>query len=330
MESVTKSKLTSAQVESLVKKHFPEAHSLHIEELTEGMFNTAYLIHGEGVLPEGMVLKIGPGPEAKTLTYEKDILRTEIEVYQLLQDKPIPLPALLAFDYSREDVPCDYFFMECLQGQTWKSYGEELPSEARPALMRELGAYNAVIHSVEGQWFGYLKKDTHYQYTSWGQAFGGMMNDILNDGRASGYELPYQEIEDVIQKHLTLLNAIARPQLVNFDMWAGNVFLKEDSGLKISGILDLERSFYGDPYADFTSAMSIFWDVEQEADFCAGYSEVSSSPLTVTEDDRIRMNLYRLYMAVILYVETYRYDPEYAAHAQGFSMKYILSMLEKL
>lgn len=110
MESKTKSGISREIIAAMVNKHFPGEEILSVEELTEGMFNSAYVIRGSGILERGSVLKIGPGPEAELLTYEKDILRAEVEVYRLLRDRPVKIPGLLAWDYSREHIPCDYFF----------------------------------------------------------------------------------------------------------------------------------------------------------------------------------------------------------------------------
>jgi aminoglycoside phosphotransferase (APT) family kinase protein len=330
MKSKTKSKLDLAQVEQLVRKHFTDSASLPIKELTDGMFNSAWLIEGSHSLSKGVVLKVGPLPETEILTYEKNILQTEVEVYRLLKEKPIPIPALLAYDFTRNDIPCDYFFMERMEGSTWKSYGRQFPKESRPNLMHELGRCNAVIHSVEGPWFGYIKEEKRFQFDTWGEAFTSMIADILGDGKERNYILPYEEITKTVHKHRKLLNTVKVPKLVDFDMWAGNVFLKEDNGFNISGVVDFERSFYGDPFADFTSAMMLFKDVEREPDFCMGYQDISGKALTVSDADRIRMDLYRLYMAIILFVETYRYGKAYGWVVQRYSIGQIKRLLKIL
>lgn len=126
------------------------------------------------------------------------------------------------------------------------------------------------------------------------------------------------------------LNEIKTPHLVDFDMWAGNIFIDEATCSHITGIIDFERSFFGDPAADFTSAMMLFDNVEDEPDFRKGYSEISNIPFKITDNDRIRMNLYRLYMAVILFVESYRYDEDYAEMIKGHLNKNIAHLLEEL
>lgn len=330
MKSRTKFNVTPEVIKTMVNKHFPNEDICSIEELTEGMFNSAYAVRGTGIMKDGIVLKIGPASGTELLIYEQEILHTEVEVYKLLEDRPIKTPRILVWDYSHEEIPCDYFFMEYVKGVIWKNCVEAISPENRRQLMYELGKCNAVVHSVKGDWFGYIKEDKRFQFSTWGAAFFSMMSDILKDGEKRNCELPYDEIKDMVKKQEDCLNEVKTPYLVDFDMWAGNVFIDENSHSHITGIIDFERSFYGDPVADLTSAMMLFENVEQEFDFQQGYSEISETPFLITDDDRVRMNLYRLYMFVILFVESYRYDEQYAAMVKNHVIKGIYQLLEQL
>lgn len=252
-----------------------------------------------------------------TLTYERNILRTEITVYGLLKDKSIPIPKIYVSHCSKRDITCDYFIMELIGGETWNRCANKIPQESRPKLLRELGRYNARIHSVEGGWFGYTKRDQKFWFDTWCDAFCSMLQDILNDGKARKCRLPYDKINNALCANKSYSDDIKTPCLVSFDIWAGNVFLYKATHSHITGLIDFERNFYGDPYVDFTSAAMLFDNIENETDFCAGYCEVTGVPLTFTDRDRIRMNLCKLYMSVILYVETYRYNRLRAAYMQG-------------
>lgn len=333
MKSVTKNLLEEKHIRQLTAKHFPGAEIQSTEEMSGGMFNAAYLVRfsSAGAGPDAAVLKVGPTPQAETLTYEKDILRAEVDVYKMLPAEGLPRPCLLAEDYSREIVPADCFFMEFTKGKTWQSLLKKLPAEARPGLMRQLGACNAAVHSVKGSYFGYIKEDERFRHDTWGGAFTQMMGDILADGEARSRKLPYDEIRGVLKKHRGILDEISQPILVDFDIHAGNVFLDEtDKGWEITGIIDYERAFFGDPAADFTSAVMLFDDVEKESDFRAGYEEASGKTLVITPEDRIRMDLYRLYMMLLMNVETYRYGAAYAAALKLWTGRRTKALLKKL
>lgn len=330
MKSKTKFSVTPEVIKKMVNKHFPKEDIDSIKELTEGMFNSAYAVWGSGIMKNGIVLKIGPASNTEILTYEQDILHTEAKVYKLLEDRPVKTPKVFAYDDSHEEIPCDYFLMEYVKGVIWKKCVEMISPENRRQLMYELGKCNAAVHSVKGQWFGYIKDDKRFQFDTWAAAFSSMMTDILDDGKKQKCNLPYEEITCVVKEHEDCLNTIQIPCLVDFDMWAGNVFVDETSFAHITGVIDFERSFFGDPAADLTSAMMLFENVEQEFEFQKGYSEISGVPFLVTDNDRIRMNLYRLYMSVILFVESYRYEEQYAAMVKKHLIKGIHQLIGQL
>ncbi len=331
MKSVTKNLLDEATVKRIAQHQFPGARVREVKELGGGMFNAAYLLSGSGMPEEGLVLKVGPASGTKTLTYEKDIMKTEVEVYGLLEGRDISTPKVYAADFSGEVIPGDYFFMQRLPGQTWHDAKKHIPAADKRTLMHSFGRCNAAVHSVPGEWFGYVKREERFQFDSWGAAFTAMVGDILADGRADSIKLPYEAIEAALRKHRSLLDEVKAPSLVGFDMWPGNVFVAPQNGrYAITGVVDFERAFYGDTYADFTSAVMLFDDVEQEPDFIAGYEEVAGQKLTITHNDRTRMDWYRLYMAVIMCVETYRYGKAYAFAVQSYCRGKIKKLLAKL
>ena len=154
-----------------------------------------------------------------------------------------------------------------------------------------------------------------------------MMGDVCRDGMADGHSLPYGEILATVDRHKAYLDEVTEPRLVDFDMWAGNVLLTEqEDGYHISGIIDLERSFFGDPYADFVSSVMIFDDVRMEEAFLQGYI----GDLAFLDSALIRMDLYRLYLTIIMYVETYRYEDDYAAQAKAQLTVQMNTLLQKL
>ena len=330
MKSITKSKVMPEEIKRIFARHFPNAAISKITKLTDGMFNSAYLIDGTEALQTNVVLKVGPRPDTEILTYEKDIIQVKLTAYNRLATKLIPTPQVLVSDSSHDIIDCDYFIMSFLPGNTWKNQQKKIPTQAIPELKRELGRYFASMHSVQGEWFGYIKDDKRYQFDSWSAAFCAMITDILTDGRKHKKKLPYNEIESALERHRNLLDEITSPFLVSFDVWAGNVFVDKNPLWHISGIVDFERAFYGDPMADFVAAVMLFNDVENEIDLQKGYSEMSERPFIITENDRIRMRLYRLYLYTIMHVETYRYNKIYALGIEQYAMGTIKKLLSDL
>lgn len=181
-----------------------------------------------------------------------------------------------------------------------------------------------------GNYFGYLKDNEKFQFKTWYEAFSSMMNNIVMDGKKKNVKLPYEAITTAVEQRKALLNEIKTPQVVDYDLWAGNVFLQEvDGKLSISGIIDFERAFYGDFHADFTASMFIYNDVNNEEEFKKGYREGGRS-LEISNKDEERMILYRMYMAVILAVETYRYGKLYACIVRTLAKSKIKKYLVEL
>ena len=138
------------------------------------------------------------------------------------------------------------------------------------------------------------------------------MDKMMEDDKRRRDDLPYKDIRLTVERHRGILDEVKEPRLVDFDLWAGNVFLrKEGEEYRISGIMDFERAFYGDPYADFIAAFGIYGDIAGEEAFIEGYSEAAGAGLEVTHNDRIRMKLYRIYMDLNLVIETYRFEEAY-------------------
>ena len=327
MQSVTKAILTQEQVRALTEKAFPGEAVTEIRELTGGMFNTAFYIMGSGKLADGIILKVGPSTGTKVLTYEKDIILTEIEIYRKLENTDVPVPRVLFADDSRKDISSVYFFMDYIPGVLWKDADEEKLKACRPALMQQVGHIFSETHSVLGTHFGYIKEDPHYRFDSWSAAYKGMLTDICEDGRRDGKDLPYAEILAMADKYSAVLDEVTKPQLVNFDMWAGNIMLQDlGDRYTVCGVFDLERAFYGDPCADFISSVMVFDDVYSEPDLAAGYT----GELPLSGNAAVRMDLYRLYLMVIMFVETYRFEDEYAKGTQDWIRPILNGLLEKL
>lgn len=226
MRSKTKHRLTDKQVVKLVQKQFGDETAIgRIGELKGGMFNAAYSIELPG-RKQDVVLKVSVHPEAPLLTYEKNLMRTEVEVYRrIASETTIPIPHLLSYDFSRSLIPSDYFFMSALRGQTVHSLRKKLKVEQLEKIKIELGNYFAQLHQIQGKYFGYFSEDARFQFKTWKEAFRCMVQMLLEDGKRLRVKLPYGRIEAVFKQTEQVLEAINVPSLVDFDLWAGNVFL---------------------------------------------------------------------------------------------------------
>lgn len=315
MISNTKSNLSRETIEMIVRENFGKDIVVeHITELTEGWFNALYVLSfaGQGVLGyKELVLKTGVQSSKYVLSYERDIMRAEIYVYSLLEGTIVPIPKIITQDFSKSLVDCDYCFMEKLQGTNWMILDEKITPDNKEKLIAELARYTAALHNVKGDFFGYIKEDKQFQFPDWSSAFKGMMNTMIQDGRDQRLDLPYEAIMSAFEPLWVILNEITEPSLVNFDMWSKNIMLAEKDGeYYIDAIIDHERAFFGDPYAEFISSATICGDVLKSSIFMENYSLISGKPFTFTRNDRVRLYMYNIYLTLLMGVEVYRYSEE--------------------
>ncbi|MBK1809982.1 aminoglycoside phosphotransferase family protein [Clostridium sp. YIM B02505] len=330
MKSKTKSTLTKEKIVQLVKLNFGEGIEIgEIKELEGGMFNSAYLI---GFNNKDVVLKVSSSPEAKLLSYEKDLMRTEVEVYKLIEEQTkVPTPKVLSYDFSKSEIDSDYFFMSALNGETMKSIRKKLTIENLNIIKEELGDYFAQIHMIKGNYFGYFTENKKLQFNNWKDAFFHMVQMILNDGKKHKVKLPYDRINKALKSNEHYLGSIKVPSLVDYDLWAGNVFLiKKDGYYHVEGIVDFERAFWGDPYADFPTAIMILKDIQEEPVFWESYTKTAGIDKKLTKEDFVRITMYELYIGLIMSVETYRYDIAYGTFQRIYAKKIIMNCIRIL
>jgi aminoglycoside phosphotransferase (APT) family kinase protein len=243
------------------------------EDIGGGTYNTAVRLE----LTDGRRLVLKIAPDAPGLSYEHDLLATEAEYYRLATG---PLPSVVKAGPG-------FLLMTELPGKPW--YGTEVTD--RPRLRRQLGGIVAGLHGVTGDGFGYLQDPLR---PTWPEAFTAMVGAVLADAATYGVELPRPaaEIARLVRRHEPLLAPVTTPVLVHFDLWDGNILL-DDTG--VSGIIDAERAFWGDPVAEFVS-LTLFRELD--APLLAGYGRA-----VFDQAARRRLALYRVYLDLIMLVE---------------------------
>lgn len=310
MESRTKNRKTREQVARMVERAFDGLTLSVVEdavsELKEGWFNAAYNV----CLSDGreVILKIAPPPDAEVMTYEQNIMTTEVESMRLAAQSPaIPVPKIYYFDNARDLCDSDYFFMEKLSGENYGIIRGTLAPETQAQLDEEIGAIVRAINEFTGTYFGYpgnsdLRADT------WKEAFLKICDSVLEDGRrknAEYWEFDVNEIRTVIDKHAHALEAVTTPRMVHWDAWDLNFFVKDGH---VTGLLDFERVLWGDPLheAQFRPLFG-----EGVTGYMRGYGKTS-----FTYEEEQRNHLYTLHLALVAKTEGYyrHYDNDDVAN----------------
>jgi aminoglycoside phosphotransferase (APT) family kinase protein len=283
-----------------------------VTELTDGMFNAVYRM-SIGPAVGDVVLKSSPPPGVPLLTYERDIMRTEASFYQLAsQATAVPVPRIVATDFTRSHLDGDVLVMTCLNGRSWSALRKSIDDSDDARLRRDLGAVVGHLHGITGSRFGYFQPSTA-QGATWREAFTRMVDDVLADAQRFDVQLPIEPrvVRDVVERHRSLLDTVTTAALVHFDLWHGNILLDDSNGeWEIAGLIDGERAMWADPAAEFVS-LSLLGDIADDTEFIKGYRSVRHD-FELTADVLTRVTLYRVYLDLIMLVEaTPRgYDPD--------------------
>jgi aminoglycoside phosphotransferase (APT) family kinase protein len=327
MDSLTKRRVRADELAAMVRRAFGAAAEVAaFRELPDGSYNAAYLVTlaGAPVDPADqpgwsgvdLVLKVAPDPSLRLLTHEVDLMRTEVDFNRRAAAVGVPVPDVVYADFSRTLLKTDYAFLSRVPGAPLESVRESLTDQELAALRGELAGITARLHAVTGPAFGYPLRGSRSWQGSWRAAFGAMVDDLLADARRLGSDLPASpdRIGALMHRHDDALDAVDRPALVHFDLWDGNAFVERgpDGGWRVTGLIDGERAFFGDPVAELVS-LALFRDLADAPEVLAGY------PMELTAGVRRRLTLYTAYLYLIMSIEgvTRGFDsPEYAKFRQ--------------
>lgn len=303
MDSATKRRLTDAEIEALVHHAFGIGVE-HAQELDGGSYAAVYAVRlGDG---RETVLKISPPPQLPLLTYEADLAHAEVLFNRAAAAVGVPVPEVYFADLSGEMISSDYLFLQRLPGQTLRDVRDRVSAPARARLRYTLGGLAARLHGVQGPSFGYPRRDGRTHAPGWRVSFLSMIDDVLDDARRLRCDLgtPVDRVEELVHRRADVLDEVTRPALVHFDLWDGNVQVTPDGsdGWAVRGLLDGERMFYGDPYAELVS-LTLPGDVDDEPELLAGYAAQAGGPLVLDAGARTRVTLYTVYLYLMMLTE---------------------------
>jgi aminoglycoside phosphotransferase (APT) family kinase protein len=290
-----------------------------LTELTEGWFNAAYVL----TLDDGQrcVLKVAPPPHVAVLTYERDIMTTEVAALGLVRDRTtVPVPLVLWSDTSCRRLPSSLFVMEHCDGMLLSELRPTLDVAQQEVVDGQLASYLRKLNAITNPTFG-LQSPLAPKFTRWSDAFLQMFDDALADGAAMNVELPggYGALRTLAHDHVDVLDEIVEPRFVHWDLWDPNVFVDPDT-LEVIGVIDFERALWGDPLME-----GQFLTKVDDPSFMEAYGVA----LVETAGARRRRLLYDLYLFVIMAVEVaYRHYP--TDEIDRLARRQLASTLDKL
>ena len=304
MESRTKNKQTNETIAQMAERAFGVSLASSgdaVTEMTDGWFNAVYNVG----LSDGRetVLKIAPPANARLMTYETNLIATEVGAMRLVRtNRAVPVPEIYAFDDTRTLCDAPYFFMEKLAGENLEHAKASLTQEAQARIRFEIGEIMRKINAFSGDYFGY-PGNPELRAGDWRSAFLKIMDSVLADGQARGvdYGIALPDLRGVIENHAPVLDEVRAPRLVHWDGWDMNFFVRDE---RITGLVDFERALWADPLmeAQFRPFGGTFAN-----DVFRGYGKSSFTP-----SEERRCALYTLHLGLVMITEcAYRnYDTD--------------------
>jgi aminoglycoside phosphotransferase (APT) family kinase protein len=269
--------VTASEIQAICRRVFgPDTRVDSAVELGLGLYNSTYRVSVDGT---PVVLRIAPEP-AKQFRSERQLMRNEYASVPWLTALAPMMPRVIAADWSHEVIGRDYVIQSFLDGVPGPEGLRAYPRTEWPAFYRQLGTIARDVHAVRGPRFGPVAEPT---YAKWSEAVVASLADIAADLDSIGLDaVDVREIAAVAASGREVLDEITEPRMLAGDLWTVNVMLAEGAPTPtITGVLDLDRTWWGDPAADWTIRMAKLKPGTERDAFWETYGPPDSSPAAV-------------------------------------------------
>lgn len=288
---ITKNRQAQETIINMAQKAFPDKQITEIKELTEGMCNVTYdIAFGDG---SESILKIAAKDRSGNTSNEVNLMQAEVNAMRLASGKCSCKVADVQY-YDTSNTVCDgnYFFMEKLEGDNFFLIRESLSEEVIAGIHTEIGKISKELSYIQNQTFGFLGDEA--RYTTLYDFVKQMLLNLISDAEKKDIDIVYdkQFFLEELEKNEASFAEIKHASLVHWDMWEGNVFVKDGH---VSGIIDWERALWGEPFMDDRFRMH-----NRGLDFLNGFG------LTTFSDDELkRMRWYDVILYLAMMVEVF-------------------------
>ncbi|WP_243708942.1 aminoglycoside phosphotransferase family protein [Actinomadura sp. GC306] len=311
--------LTADEIRAVIRRVFGAGcQVMSAVELGTGMYNSTYRVEIVGT--EAVVLRVAPAPE-RQFRSERELMRNEHASIPWLSVIAPLMPRVIAADWSHEVIGRDYMLQSLLEGVPAPERLSAYPRETWGGYFRQLGEITAAVHRVRGPHFGPVAGPGHAR---WSQAVLASLEDIAADIEGVGLDpADLRKVAAIAADHRAVLDEVTQPRLLTGDLWTVNVMLSQTAPVPtISGVLDFDRTWFGDPAADWTIRMATAKDDERRA-FWDGYGV----PNRVSAGAVLRSRIYEARHLGALRLERFRLGHRDAVARSYEEMAAVLSAL---
>jgi len=255
------------------------------------------------------VLRVAPPDTVRQLFYEYRMMRQEPAIHRrLLAETSVPVPKIVASDFSRNLIDRDFLIMPLLPGSPLST--AQLNRTAYSKALREWGRYVAEIHTLTDPdyHFGYLGEHCCMSaHSSWRSAFTDMFQRELQDVLACGVytQNMVDDSSKLLESNASFFDCCKYPRLCHGDLWVTNLLV--DTGGDVTGLIDFDRACWGDEEWDL--AIAEYCGITRP-DFWEGYGRFVDTSSGGAAIRRFFYLLYEHQKYIVISMSSRRSDPE--------------------
>jgi aminoglycoside phosphotransferase (APT) family kinase protein len=241
---------TANQIVAMCQRAFGlSVRVVSARELSGGTFNTTFLIT---INDQQVILRIAPPPTADLLWNEQWLMRREQHIQPFFAALAPLMPRTLQADFTHQLIDRDYVFQSYLAGDRWDEIAETFTPDEDLRLWEQFGRITKTIHTTIGTTFGGPYPAP--EFATWSETVLYRLEHTIQ--ALAEAQLDVSDIRSVVaivRNQTARLDAIEQPHLLHGDLWLFNLLVTRDvDGPTISGVLDADRAWWGDPLADWT------------------------------------------------------------------------------
>lgn len=251
-----------------------------------------------------------PGGRSRLLAYERDMLRSERDNLALVAGlADVPAPEVLLADLTREVADVDVLVMSLVPGMPWDSAADVMTPAANARAFTQVGRVLAALGAVRGPLFGFPAGGFALGDNAWPGFVRRLVEATVGDADAWGVDVEPRRLLAAVDAAEDALAEVEEPTLVHADLWHGNVLVDPSTG-DVTGVVDFERSLFGDPLWGLaggeTHSSGPFEPAKLRGYEAALGRALPRDDATATGLDRaadLRVALYRLWSMAVQLVE---------------------------
>jgi len=270
-------------LEACVRRFLPGVARVTFAPIPTGKFNTSYFVDAGGA---EYVLRIAPPRDAVFVFYERDMMRQEPGIHELLLgETSVPVARVIGHDDSHAIVDRDFLLMDRLPGRPLCDAANVDPEP----VMRKVGACLAQAHGLTAGQYGYLGAHAPMApQPTWWQAFRTMWRRLIEDVAATGHYSTEeaQWFIGLLEERRGVFDRPVAASLLHMDVWSQNILVSEHG--RLTGLVDWDRALWGDPEIEF--AVLDYCGISTPA-FWEGYGR----PRDTSPEAAVRNLFYLLY-----------------------------------